>query len=66
MRTRSEIQTSGAVRDALILEILLDIRDILAPKQEDKQTDSQTCACGFKAKTAFGLSVHQRHCKAKK
>ena len=30
MRPRKEIETNGKNRDALILEVLLDIRDLLA------------------------------------
>jgi hypothetical protein len=34
MRSRGTIESSGATKDLLILEVLLDLRDILKPKQK--------------------------------
>ena len=34
MRSRRTIESSGTTKDLLILEVLLDLRDILKPKQQ--------------------------------
>jgi len=38
MRTRHEIETCGEVKDKLIMEVLLDIRDLLKKSPKEKNT----------------------------
>ena len=37
MRDRQVIENSGAVKELLLLEVLLDIRNLLSPKEEITQ-----------------------------
>jgi len=37
MRTRDEIEVSGAVKEKLILEVLLDIRELLIPNVKEEK-----------------------------
>ena len=45
MRKRSEIEKSGLLKDILIIEVLLDIRELLTPKKvkREKKTTRSVC-----------------------